>query len=251
MVRNLVVRDLKVRHRGTALGMLWSLVTPMAMLATYTVVFTVVFKASLEGKQYPFVLYLFAGLVVWNLFASSLTTTTASVVSGSPFLRKLYFPRIILPIVATVSSLITFCFEFAVFVAFVLGYQIWPTITYLALIPVLLGVLLMAFGLGCILSVATVYLRDIPHFLGIILQLGFFGTPIVYLTTQFPEDGTFYQLIRLNPMYYVVTAFRDATLDHQWPQLSYLLIPIGIGLVLSAIGFNVYQRAQRRFAELV
>jgi lipopolysaccharide transport system permease protein len=251
MVRNLVVRDLKVRHRGTALGMLWSLVTPMAMLATYTVIFTVVFKSDLRDRDYPFVLYLFAGLVVWNLFSAIMTTTTSSVIAGSPFLRKLYFPRIILPIVAVISSIVTFAFEFAVFLAFALAYGVWPSVTYLAMIPVLLGVILMAFGVGTLLAVATVYLRDIPHFLGIILQLGFFATPIVYLTTQFADGSRFLNAIQLNPMYYVVVAFRESVLDHTWPSAPYLMMPIAIGLVTSVAGFSVFQRAQRRFAELV
>ena len=251
MIRNLVVRDLKIRHRGTVLGMLWSLATPLATLATYSVVFTVVFKQKLQGATYPFTLYLFAGLLVWNLFAGSMMSATSSVVGASHFLRKLHFPRLILPIVAVLSTFVTFFYEFSVFLVFALAFQEWPHVSYLAVPLILLSVAMMAFGLGMMLATATVFLRDIPHFIGIIVQLMFFGTPIVYAASQFSPGSKFLTLIKLNPMYYVVEAFRDSVLNDHFPTAKALGIPFLAGTIFCIAGFQIFQRGQRRFAELV
>jgi ABC-type polysaccharide/polyol phosphate export permease len=258
LTNNLVRRDLKVRHRGTFLGMLWSLTTPLLIVALYYFVFKYILAASPakdaprpDGHGVPFAIYFFAGLTVWNLFSNSLSTSTTSVTSSGYLLRKVYFPRAILPLSAVLSGLVTFGFEVAVLVVATLVAIGLPSFQLLW-VPVIVAIaLLMTYGLALFLSAVTVFLRDVAHFIAIVLQLWFWATPVIYSLQYVSSRPGFVKVLKLNPMTGIVVSFRNVTVLNRAPDLKLLAVDLAYGLVFMVVGAVVFHRSQRLFAEIV
>ena len=253
LLRNLVRRDLKIQHRGTALGALWSLITPITTVAIYTFIFTVIMPASpvQDAGDVPFAVYLFVGLTIWNLFQNGLISGTSSVVGSGYLLSKVYFRREILPLTSVLSALTTFCWEFGV--AFIVtlvfvGIPSWQ-IVFLPLIVLVAATL--SFGLGLLLSTAAVFFRDVQHFIGIFMQLWFWGTPIIYSMNLLDHRPTFQTLVQLNPMTGVVVSLRNILLTHTSPDWKLLGYSAGVALVFLVIGMLVFRRNERLFAEMI
>lgn len=253
----LVVRDLKVRHRGTFFGMLWSLATPLLIVGLYYVVFKFILGAlpvndlpRPDGRTVPFAIYFFCGLTLWNFFSGSLHGATESVVGSAYLLRKVYFPRTVLPLSAVLSSLITFGFEVAVLLVTVVLFVGLPTWTILWAPVVVLVVGVLAFGFALLLAAATVFLRDVAHFIGVLLQLWFWSTPVVYSLVFIAPRPGIVRLVRLNPMTGAIVSFRNVVLLGHGPNFRLLAYTFLFGLVLVGVGFVVFHRCQRLFAEV-
>jgi lipopolysaccharide transport system permease protein len=258
LVTSLVRRDLKVRHRGTFLGMLWSLTTPLLVVALYYLVFKYIIQASPatdaarpDGHVVPFAIYFFAGLTIWNLFSTSVNTSTGSVVGSSYLLRKVYFPRAILPLAAVLSSLITFCFEFAVLLVATLFTAGLPSLQLLWVPVIVAVVLVIAYGLALLVSAVTVFLRDVEHFIGIFMQLWFWGTPIIYSLDYVAKRPGFVRILELNPLTGVAVSFRNVTVLNRGPELGLLAYDFAFGVVVLLLGSFVFRRWQRLFPEIV
>jgi lipopolysaccharide transport system permease protein len=253
LIVNLVRRDLKVRHRYTALGMLWSLATPLMLVGLYYFIFKYIMRASPapDAKGVPFALYFFCGLTLWNFFNNSVGAATGSVIGSGYLLRKVYFPREILPLTSVLSSLVTFFFEFAVLLVAVFVF-VGPPGVYVLWIPVIVVVVgILSYGLALFLSAATVFFRDIAHFIGIFMQLWFWGTPIIYSLSFISSRPQFARLIKLNPMTGPVIGFRDALLLGRPVDARLIGYSAGVGLVALVIGLLVFHRHQRLFSEMV
>jgi len=258
LTTNLVRRDLKVRHRGTFLGMLWSLTNPLLIVGLYYVIFTYIVQAQPavdvprpDGHAVPFALYFFSGLIIWNVFGTSAQSATTSVVGSGYLLRKVYFPRAILPLSTVLSSLVTFAFEFAILVILAVAF-VGPPGWYVLWLPVILAITaIMAYGAALFLAAITVFLRDVAHFIGVLLQLWFWSTPIVYSLLYVSKRPSVLRLVKLNPMTGVVVSFRNVVLLDQPPALRLLAYDLTFALVALAIGAWVFQRWQRLFAEIV
>ena len=258
LLSNLVLRDLKVRHRGTFLGMLWSLANPLLTVGLYYVVFKYILGAlpvndlpRPDGARVPFAIYFFCGLTLWNFFSGSLISATGSVVGSSYLLRKVYFPRSILPLSAVLSSLITFGFEFAVLLVTVVLFVGLPTATFLWVPAIVLVVGVLGFGFALLLAAATVFLRDVAHFIGVLLQLWFWSTPVVYSLMFIAERTDIARLVKLNPMTGAIISFRNVVLLGHGPDFELLGYSLAFGLVMLGIGYAVFHRCQRLFAEIV
>lgn len=253
LIGNLVRRDLTVRHRGSLFGMLWSLTTPILQVALYTFIFTVILPVSpiREGVEVPFAVYFFTGLVMWNLFANSIGAATGSIIGAGYLLRKVYFPRAILPLVNVLSSLVTFCFEAVILLAAVLLFvqQLHPTVLFVPLIVLVVAVL--AYGLALLTAAVTVHFRDVEHFMGILLQLGFWGTPIIYSLQFVADKPLFVNLLQLNPMTGPVVSLRLVLIDGVAPDWALLAYSAAFGAVALVVGLAVFQRLQPKFSELV
>lgn len=253
LITNLVRRDLTIRHRGSLLGMVWSLTTPLLQVALYSFIFTFILRTSpvQEGVQVPFAVYFFCGLVIWNLFQNSVGAATGSIVGAGYLLRKVYFPRAVLPLVSVLASAVTFLFELAVLLAAVLVFvrEIHLTVLYLPLI--ILVVLLLGYGMALLTSSLTVFFRDIEHFMGIFLQLWFWGTPIIYSLQFVADKPLFVDALQANPMTGPVVSLRLILLDGLPPDWKLLGYSAAVGVVLLGVGLAVFQRLQARFSELV
>ncbi len=258
LTANLVRRDLTVRHRGTFLGMLWSLATPLLIVGLYYFIFTYIFRSRPaqdvprpDGHDVPFAVYFFCGLTVWNFFSAAVGASTSSVIGAGYLLNKVYFPRAILPLSTVMSSLVTFGFELCVLLALTLTLVGIPSFQLLWL-PVIVGVAwALALGLSLFLSAITVFLRDVAHFIGVFLQLWFWGTPIIYSLSYVAERPGVVRLLELNPLTGVVVSFRNVVVLNRSPDFKLLAYDAVVALVALVIGNTVFRHFQRTFSEIV
>lgn len=250
----MVRRDLATKHAGSALGFLWSLLTPMLTVAVYATVFWIMGFTPTAGEfeELPFALFFFGGLVVWNVMNAGLAGGTGSVVGQGFLVRKIYFPRELLPMSIVLSGLVTFLFEFAVLVVFqcVLGH--WPNWTIVLAVPIIAIVALLAFGASLFLSAMNVYFRDLQHFITVALQLLFWAAPIIYDVSLIEQQHpSAVDILRLNPLTGLLIAFREAVLLGEVPGPWALLYALAWALVLVVGGWWYFNRHERRMAELV
>jgi lipopolysaccharide transport system permease protein len=259
LTANLVRRDLKVRHRGSLLGMLWSLTTPVLVVALYYVVFRYILRvapaqdvARPDGNDVPFAIYFFGGLTLWNLFSNSLLTGAGSVTGSGYLLRKVYFPRAILPLSAVLASLVTFAFEVAVLLVVSLLF-VGPPSLHLLWIPVIVvQVAVLAYGFTLLLSAVTVFLRDVAHFIGVFMQIWFWGTPVIYSLQWIGNDHPgVVRALKLNPLTGPVVSFRNVVLLNHAPNFTLLAYSAVWAVVMAAFGGWIFHRWQRLFSEIV
>lgn len=258
LTANLVQRDLKVRHRGTFLGMLWSLANPLLVVGLFYLIFRFVLRQQPapdlprpDGHDVPFAVYFFCGLTLWNVFSNSASNGTGSVVGSGYLLRKVYFPRQILPLSTVLSALVAFGFELAVLLVVVLAF-VGPPDLHLLWLPLIVGIVaLLSYGAALLLSALTVFLRDVAHFIGLLLQLGFWGTPILYSLQYVADHEGVVRLLKLNPMTGAVVSFRNVVLLNHAPDLPLLAYSLGFAVVLVAVGTLVFRRWERLFPEIV
>jgi ABC-type polysaccharide/polyol phosphate export permease len=245
LVRNLVARDLRVKYKGSTLGFAWSLVHPIVLAAVYTLAF----RYILDVRVPHFPAFLLSGLLPWTCFSVSLAQATGSIADNSPLVRKVAFPRVILPVGSVVSQFTQFVLMYAVIVpiAAALGPGLSPAL--LAIVPLAVLQLGFTLGLSLLLATAYVYFRDTRHLVEVALQIWFWVTPIVYAVTLVPERWRY--LFWLNPMAGFVTAYQRSVIDGAWPTPALAAGLTTVTLATAAIGLAVFTRHQRRFAELV
>jgi len=214
LLLTLVRTELKVKYKNSVLGFMWSMLNPALYLAVFYVVFTIFLKNGIP----QFAIYLMSGLLVWNLFSLGLGNATGSIVANSGIVKKVSFPREILPVASVGAGVVHFFLQAVVLFIALIGFQHSVAWDYLWLIlPALLTLLVLAAGLGIFLTAVNVYLRDVQHFLELLLLAWFWMTPIVYRYSQVvPEPGaphphrTFELLYKLNPMVWIVLPFQRA-----------------------------------------
>lgn len=256
---NLVRRDLKVRHRGSFLGMLWSLATPVLVVALYYVVFRYILRvapaadvARPDGHDVPFAIYFFGGLTLWNLFSNSLLAGAGSVTGSGYLLRKVYFPRAILPLSAVLAALVTFGFEVAVLLVVSLV-VVGPPSLHLLWVPVIVAeVAVLAYGFTLLLSAVTVFLRDVAHFIGVFMQIWFWGTPVIYSLRWIGDDHAgVVRTLKLNPLTGPVVSFRNVVLLNHAPSFKLLAYSGVWAVIMAVVGGWIFHRWQRLFSEIV
>lgn len=266
LLKNLIRRDLRVRYQESALGFAWSMLNPIL----YLVVFYVVFNVFLPGGIPYFPVFLLSGLLPWTLFASSLSGATVSVVGGGALIKKVYFPREVLPLASIGSALVHFALQTLVFVAFLLLFRYPFAGEFLLLVPLALLVeVVLLYGFGLLLASLNVYLRDVQHFLELALLAWFWMTPIVYpvalVADKLAPRGLF-GLYLLNPVAPIVLSFQRAFYNRVTPlqdgsavpvlldqplswYLQHLALVAVFALVLAVIGQIVFARGEGSFAE--
>lgn len=211
LLGGLVRKELKVKYKNSALGFVWSLLNPAMYLAVFYVVFQLVLQNGIE----LFAVYLLCGLLVWNLFSTSLSAATSSIVANAPLVNKVWFPREILPLASVGANLVHFLLQGCVLVAALLVFTHEPDWGFVWLIaPALLVLLVLAAALAVLLAAVNVYARDAQHLLELGLLAWFWMTPIVYpwylTANQLTERGLPATLTLLNPVTPVVLAFQRA-----------------------------------------
>ena len=242
---NLVLRDLRVKYKGSTLGFGWSLLNPLLMAAVYTVAFKYIVRIQVEH----FAVFLLSGLLPWTFFGSALSAATSSVGDSAGLIRKVAFPRAMLPLGAVASQFVQFVLMYAVIVAGTSFLSVGPSWALLALLPLL--ALQLAFTIGMALASATayVYFRDTRHLLEVGLQLWFWLTPVVYPLTLVPEAYRRYFL--LNPMALVVTSCQHVVLERSLPSAWTFAALAAVACGTAVAGFLIFIRHERRFGELV
>ncbi len=246
LVRNLVLKDLKLKYRGSVLGFLWSLVNPLAMVAVYTLAF----KYILASRQPGFPFFVLLGVLAWSFFANSAAMSTGTIIDGGSLVRAVRFPRAVLPLAAVLFNLTQYLLTICVLVpAMFVIYRVAPS-GPLLLFPVFL-LLQVAFtvGVALTLSAATAFFRDVRHFVDIGLSLLFWTTPIVYPVSQAPE--VLRPLLLLSPMSPFVVAHQRIFYDGLWPEPIVWVAAFGYGLGVFALGALWFMSVEIRLGEQV
>lgn len=243
LLRGLVQRDLRMKYKGSVLGIGWSLAHPLVVAAVYTLAFRYILKVPVEN----FALYLLSGMLPWTAFTASLAQSTGAIVDNTGLVRKVAFPRMVLPLGAIGSHFTQFAFMYAALIvgAIVVGPGLAPS---LVTVPIV-AALQLAFtaGLGLLLATAHVSFRDTKHLLEVVLQVWFWLTPIVYTIELIPER--FRPLVYANPMAAFIEAYHAAVVHGLWPEPALLALLVVLSAISLSVGLMVFSRAERRFAE--
>ena len=240
-------RDLKTRYAQTAIGAGWALIQPLLSTLIFTLVFSYLAKVPSDGLPYP--LFAFAAILPWSLFARSLERSTLSVVTEGGLIKKVYFPRLIIPIAATFVNLVDFSVGLVILVGMMLWYQIVPPWT-LVFLPLFVGLALMtALSVSLWLSALNVKYRDVASVVPLMTQLWMFASPVLYPASLVPESMRFYY--GLNPMAGVIEGFRWAVLGKAAPDWGMVGVSLGVVAVLLVGGVMFFRRVERTFADLI
>lgn len=248
MIFSLVKKDLRGRYKSSVLGFLWTFLNPLLQLLVYTLVFSVIMRSGIED----YYLFLFVALVPWIFFSASLTGGASSVIASQDMVKKIYFPREVLPIsyvtTSFVNMILSFFVIFAVFIITGYGINIWA----LLYLPIIMFVeYFLALGIALISSALTVYFRDLEYILSIIAMAWQFLTPIMYSQEMVEETlpSVLMNIWNLNPMTPVIIAYRDILYYKKIPELNTLLSAIVLGGGFCIIGFMLFRKLQKGFAE--
>jgi lipopolysaccharide transport system permease protein len=243
----LAVRDVKIRYRQTAFGVLWIVAQPLLMMVVISVFFGLVVKIPSDGVPYP--ILVLSALVPWTMFAQSLTGAANSMLNNEPLISKVYFPRLLLPLSAVCSFLLDFCVSMVLLIIAMFLYGATPTLGVVLIPALILLSMATAISLGTILAALNVRYRDVAAGLPLALQIWLFASPVVYPLSLIPEK--FQTLYGLNPMATVVSGFRWALLGTPPPPLAMAAVSVlaVIGLGFAALVY--FRRTERTFADII
>lgn len=244
----LAMRDVKVRYKQTLLGAAWAIIQPVTMMVVMSLFFGRFANMDQYVGKVPYPVFLYAALLPWTFFTGSVTAASNSMIANSGMLRKIYFPRLIMPIAATGTPLVDYAMAFFVLMGLMAWYHValsWQ----LLLLPVLvLLTVICALGVGLILAAVTVRFRDFRYLVPFMIQVWFFATPVIYPNRLVPERWQW--VIHLNPMGGMISAFRSSILNEQidWQHLGLSALIAVIGLM---VGLTYFNQAERKFADVV
>lgn len=241
LMKELVVRDLKVKYRRSFLGYVWSLLNPLLMMTVMTVVFSYMFRFDIPN--YP--LYLICGQTLWTFFNESTSMAMHSVLQNGTLIRKVYIPKYIFPVARVLSSFVTTGFSLLSILIVMLVTKV-PLSAKMLLVPVpLFFLLIFCMGMGMILSALSVYFRDIVHLYGVFTMAWMYVTPIFYPISALPENVAAF--LTLNPMYHYISFFRELVLYASIPAVNVWLNCIISSLTVFFVGVLVFHKLQKNF----
>lgn len=244
MIFSLVRRDLNGRYKGSALGFLWTFINPLLQLGVYTMVFSVIMRNGITD----YYLFLFVALIPWIFFSTSLSGGSSCIWSQKEMVKKIYFPREVLPIAFVTSQFVNMLLSFLVIFAVLIVSGKGINLIALLYLPVIMIVeYILALSVAMISSAVTVYLRDVEYILGIVTMAWQFLTPVMYSVDVVPEKMR--TVFNLNPMTPVIVAYRDILYYKKIPELGTLVQAVCLGMVLLVVGMVVFSRLKRHFAE--
>lgn len=243
----LIWRDVKVRYKQTALGVVWAILQPFLTMVAFSVFLGRLAGVPSEGIPYP--IFTFTALLPWQLFAQAFIHSGNSLVANQHLITKVYFPRLVIPIAAVLGGLVDFAIAFVVLLGMLIYFGIMPTLAILTLPLFILLALATAFAVGLWLSALNVEYRDVRHLTPFLVQFWLFVTPVAYPSSLIPEEWQVWY--SLNPMTGVIEGFRMALLGKpEWPSSSILVSTIVVALLLIS-GLAYFRRMERTFADVV
>jgi lipopolysaccharide transport system permease protein len=243
----LVWRDIKVRYKQTALGAAWAIIQPFFTMVVFSLFFGNLAKIPSDGISYP--IFSYAALVPWTFFANGLSQSSNSLVGSANLIKKVYFPRLTVPISAVLSGLVDFALAFVVLVGMMLFYGIYPGWNILWLPLLLLLALVTSLGVGLWLSALNVEYRDVRYVVPFITQVWMFATPVAYPSSYLSEPWR--TLYGLNPMVGVIEGFRWALLGTNTQPGPILIASTLASIVILVSGAFYFRRMEKNFADVV
>ena len=240
-----VKKEIRGKYKASFLGVIWSFVNPLLQVLVYAIVFPYLIGNRVDN----YVVYLITGIIPWTFFSTVIQTCGTCIKANSGIIKKVYFPRIILPLSAMISGLINFFISCLIILLFciIFGVGISWHIVFVPLYALIEGV--FALGIGMIVGACDAYVQDLEYIVNFLLQLAFYGTPIVYDIGQFESAGLLGKLVMMNPMTQIVMGFRDCFLYHRLPDFGMLLPLTAVALIMLGIGTLVFNKLEKGFAE--
>lgn len=240
-------RTIRGRYQQSALGWLWAIIQPVASVIILTIIFTRF--VPIDTGDVPYAVFSYVAIVPWAFLSNSLDDMTASLVANMGLVKKIYFPREVLPISAMLARLIDFGIAAVLMLLLMVIYRVPISVGALIFLPLVLFIqIILVLGLGLALAAANVYYRDVGSLLALGIQLWFYASPIIYPVTMVPER--LQTIYFLNPMAGILTAYRDILINGQIPG-AYLIPSALISFVLFIIGYWFFKRVEFQFADIV
>lgn len=239
-------RDIKVRYKQTVIGAAWAIIRPVLTMVVFTFVFGKVAKLPSEGNA-PYALMVFAGLLPWQFFASSLSEASNSLIGNTTLITKVYFPRMIIPASAVITSFVDFAISFGLLVVIMIGYRFVPS-WHIVFLPLFLMLAFTAsFGVSLYLTALNVKYRDFRYIIPFIVQFGLYISPVGFSSSIVPEQWKF--LYACNPMVSVIDGFRWCILGEAHLQWETLLISVAVITLFLFVGVYYFRKTEKSFAD--
>ncbi len=243
LLKNNVKKEIRGKYKNSALGVVWTFLNPLLQLLVYALIFPLILRST----QPYYVVFVCVGLVPWTFFTTVVSQSAWTIISNGNIVKKVYFPREILPISIVTSGMINFLISTLIIVAFCFIYGLGLT-KYIIFFPIVLIIqYVLQLAIAFILSAITVYFRDLEHFIQIILQVMFYATPIVYAAQDIP--AAFQMVMQLNPMAHIINGYRSIFYYQTMPDLKALFILLAISIVACIAGYFIFRKLQKGFAE--
>jgi lipopolysaccharide transport system permease protein len=247
LLHTLMMRDIQVLYKQAALGAAWAIIQPVFAVVVFTVVFGNFAKMPSDGIPYP--IFAFAAVLPWTYFAEATRRASTGLVDDADLVRKVYFPRLIIPLAKVSAPMLDFAIAFCVLLIMMAFYGVMPSVKLLAIIPLVLVAGTLALAIGLWLGPINVRYRDVKHTVPFMLQIGMYASPIVYPLSQVPAEWK--ALYSLNPMVGVIEGFRWAVFDRGSPDLVALGVGLLVVLALLLGGLVWFKNQERSFADVI
>lgn len=243
LLKTNIKKEIRGKYKGSFLGVLWSFVNPLLTVLVYALVFPYILKT----QQDNYLIFLIVAIIPWNFFTTVISQGTTTILVNGNIIKKVYFPREILPISIVASGLVNFFISSIIILVFVIGSGIGlsPYVLFLPLVAITQAI--FSLGIIFILSAINVYIRDIEYIVNFIVTMLFYGTPILYSASMFPERIRW--ILNLNPLTHIIGIYRDILYYKQIPDLLIFGIVFLISLILLFVGYQIFRKLEKGFAE--
>lgn len=244
----MVGREVKARYKQSILGYFWVILNPLAQMLVMSFAFSIILRIPTNSSSnIPYSIFLFIALLPWNLFSTSLTAASNSLVNSSSLITKVYFPRTILVLAAIFSKFIDFIFATTILIIYLVAYQIPITLNILWIIPIFFIQQIFTLGIALFVAAANLLYRDIQYLLNLFLVLWMYSTPVIYPADIVPEQ---YKIIfQLNPMAVIINAYRQTILGGGAPNYFSLSIALALSILTLFLGFSYFKSREKIFAD--
>lgn len=243
LLKTNIKKEIRGKYKGSWLGVLWTFLNPLLMLAVYAFVFPYILRVDVEN----YTIFMIVALIPWNFFTTAVQSGTSSVTINGNILKKVYFPREIIPLSVTISQLVNFLITSLIMFVFILVSGVGFS-SHLALFPVLVLIqFILTLGINLILSSVTVFINDIAHFVQVAMTLGFYATPIVYLSSMLPDK--FQWVMHANPMAVLVESYRAVLYYHKMPDMFWLGLWSILSIIILVVGYAIFKKLEKTFVE--
>lgn len=245
LLSQLTLREIKARYKQSFIGYAWVLLNPLAQLAVYSFVFSMVFR--FPTNNVPYVIFLYAALLPWTLFQSSITSATQSLVDNSSLLRKVAFPREVIPYASVLSKIVDFTFSAFLFLGLAILLRVPLSTSIIFFIPIFFAQLLLTTGISLMFATFNLFYRDIQYLTNLLLMLWMYMTPIVYPLSLVPKQYVW--LYKLNPMVGIIEGYRSAIFGYPF-EWTIIFWAGGVSIVMFLSGFILFKLSEKVFADI-
>lgn len=246
LLKTNIKKEIRGKYKASVLGVLWSFINPLLQVLVYAIVFPYLMRGSMDN----YLIYLVTGIIPWTFFTTVINSCVGCIKNNAGIIKKVYFPRVILPLSSAFSGLVNFFISCIIILLFCIfsGVGISWHIVFVPLIALIQCV--FSLGIGMILGACDAYVQDLEYITQFILNMAFYGTPIVYALSTFGNSTSIlFKLINLNPLTTIIGAYRDVFLYHQIPQIEALLIVAGVSMIVICVGWMIFNKLEKGFAE--